>query len=261
MRVISILLFGAVFLAQAVGCSGAQFEGAAPGTKSAKKNSAGSDDGADDGADDGGDVPGTDPKEPGPSTDQGNAKPDSDETSDSAQPEDPVLTEEEIKTRRTECWFAVSGGYLAGGQYNSTFPKTKTGEPVGHSQTFDDVGGVFLQARSEPYVVGEGGKEIDLAVARTFDSIAIAPGMHAEVRDAGGAILFQGDGPEFIYSSDYGTHALIFQASTFMQTNITAYPDWMQTILKAKNFLPERKPLHAARSVLVKKIPGKRCDF
>jgi hypothetical protein len=256
---ISQLCIGLILAA----CSNTQFEGQAPNRDSKNPKDSGLDAG---GSDDGDSLgkPGNDAN-----SDHGSAPGNGDRRDDDSYDGDdtdsksgnPDLTDEEIKIRQTECWFAVSGAYLAAGQYNSTFPSTQSGKSVGHNESFDDAGGVFLAASPEPYVVGQGGKEIDLAVAQTFDSIAVAPGMRAEIKDANGSILYSGDGPAFFFSTEYGSHDLISQASAYMKTNVATYPRWMRTILKSKSYMPERRPLHGARSVQVSKVAGKRCDF
>ncbi len=257
---ISQLCIGLILAA----CSNTQFEGQAPNRNSKNPKDADTAGSSSDNRDSPGN-PGNDVNSdqgPGPGN-GGSSDDDSDENGDDTdgKPGNPDLTDKEIKTRRTECWFAVSGAYLAAGQYNSTFPSTKSGKPVGHNESFDDAGGVFLAASPRSYVVGQGGKEIDLAVAQTFDSIAIAPGMRAEIKDADGAVLYSGEGPAFFYSTEYGSHDLIFQTSAHMKANAATYPGWMQKILKNKSYMPERRPLHAARSVQVSKVAGTRCDF
>jgi hypothetical protein len=79
--------------------------------------------------------------------------------------------------------------------YWSTFPNTISGNPPGVGEIFDSAGGVYLAAREEPYVYGVGGKEIDAAAYFSFDSIAVPPGMRAEIRGSAGNVIFSGDGP------------------------------------------------------------------
>jgi len=107
----------------------------------------------------------------------------------------PAITD--VASRPKQCWFAVSGGiagFAWGGNdpfgYRYDFGKTASGKPVGHGETFDLVGGVYLAPRDKPYALGEGAHEIDLAIKFTFDSIVVPPGMKAEIRDAESRQIF-----------------------------------------------------------------------
>ena len=80
----------------------------------------------------------------------------------------PSATKVEV-LRSQECWFAVSGTYVALGDYSDTFPKPTSGKSIATGEKFDTVGGVFLAARAEPYVYKAGGGEIDGAVATVLN--------------------------------------------------------------------------------------------
>ena len=60
---------------------------------------------------------------------------------------EPTLQPEPAATPLTEksqeCWFAVSGTYVGLGDYEDTFPKTKSGNKIATGEIFDTVGGVF----------------------------------------------------------------------------------------------------------------------
>jgi hypothetical protein len=169
---------------------------------------------------------------------------------------------ETVAKLQQECWFAVSGtwaGYPS--DYETTFPQTKSGKPIGPGEVFDTVGGVYLAARAEPYVYGEGGKEIDKAVDFTFDSILIAPGMTAEIRDGQGNRLFDGVGPligESAYYANNSTWAGVYL--TKLLSRKETLPVWMQDWLAVNNKLVVID-LYAARWVKVSSVPGSKCAW
>lgn len=166
-----------------------------------------------------------------------------------------------------ECWFAVSGTYVALGDYEDTFPNTKTpdgsGKPFQAGGQFDTVGGVFLAARSAPYIYGEGGKEIDKAVDYTFDGIAVPPGMSVDIRPSADATpLFSGQGPLIAIAGDLNQQAYggpFTYKGKFESGELKHWPQWMQDVLKSKGRV-EIIPLHAARWVKVSTVPGSRCS-
>ena len=169
-----------------------------------------------------------------------------------------------------KCWFAVSGAYFGlkggtpgDGAYHATFPLTQTGAPISHGAKFDDAGGVFLAASDTPYIYHQGGHEIDLAIDSSFDSIAVAPGMTVEIKDANGVVLYTGSGPFMAYSSDWGTNELGGNMNfmiSYLQSWSSKMPAWMVTYLTAKNYTLDRIPLWAGRSVKVSKIPNVPCQ-
>ncbi|MCX6117394.1 MAG: hypothetical protein NT027_07630 [Proteobacteria bacterium] len=187
-----------------------------------------------------------------------------------------------LQEKREKCWFAVSGGWLgadttdiqpkdAYSNWGSVFPKTKSGKPIGHGEAFDEVGGVFLEARAEPYtaqatpLVGmarssknpEPGKEIEQAIIWTFDSIAIAPGMHAVVKSGTGNILYQGDGPFIGVSGEHGRFSSEYYQRLKVSNSLT---DWMSTYVKNVQRIQIISSLHDARSVQVVAIKGGICE-
>ena len=244
----------------AIGCSGTEFGGGTPSLAGSSKSKDDKKKDSSTSSDNDADID-EDSDEQKKKKQDGDDSTDGDSDDKDDKDDEKVVTEDEKIVLRTECWFAVSGAYLGTTYYPSTFPKTKSGKPVAHNEIFDDVGGKFIAARAEPYIYQEGGKEIDAPVDWSFDSIAIAPGMRALIKDAAGNILFEKDGPAFRLSSDYGNHGAWVGALIDYKAKVAEYPEWMQKILKDTNFTPERTPLHAAKWLQVTKIPGERCDF
>ena len=170
-------------------------------------------------------------------------------------------TEEQIIQLKRECWFAVSGTFMGYGaakfgsgnsNYRDRFPATNSGREIQHLERFDTVGGVFLQARSTPYVFGDG--EIDAAVNWTFDSIAVPPNMQVEIKMGNETIAKQG--PVYAISRYYAD-----RSRDVAQTlkNWPDAPSWMKDYLKDRSQV-EVFRLQSARSVKVSVVEGSRCD-
>lgn len=169
------------------------------------------------------------------------------------------------------CWVAVSGNHagshpirsptvtMVGDQEVRTaqyqFPGTISGRPVSHGEIFDDVGGTYLAARDEPYVEGQGGREIDDAIAYTFDSIVVAPGMRAELRNSNGTVLFKGDGPVVVESTNFAA-LNDYYAGLKARKDL---PQWMITYVSGIAALPTAD-LHPVQWVKVSVISGGSCD-
>jgi hypothetical protein len=166
------------------------------------------------------------------------------------------LSEGDISQLKEKCWFAVSGtwmGHDAGNKYDDKFPGTTSGNSVQHGETFDTVGGVFLESREEPYEYGKGGKEIDKAIDFTFDSIAVAPNMHAVIKNGSGTVIFDGDGPMIGESAHYANDAK-WTGDYYNALKARAdIPKWMKDYLAANNAL-EVLPLQSARSVRILRL-------
>jgi hypothetical protein len=159
------------------------------------------------------------------------------------------------------CVFAVSGGFFGYG-YESTFPLTKSGKAVGHKETFDTVGGIYLTSRDTPYVYKQGEQEIDTAVDRSFDSIAVPPGVTVEIKNDSGALVNSTGkivGPYMALSDAY-QHISRAAVAGFLRGREAQMPPWMKKYLSEKNYLLDEITLHTARSVLVTKIANVSCD-
>lgn len=163
-----------------------------------------------------------------------------------------------------ECWFAVCGTYVGLGDYEDTFPKTKSGNKISSGEIFDTVGGVFLAARPEPYIYGEGGKEIDKAVDFTFDGIVVPPGMSVEIRpSANESPIYAGEGPLIAIAgrtegTGYGTQTTFKEK--FESGGLSHWPQWMQDYLKEKDGQVKIIPTHPGRWVKVSVVDGGRCS-
>lgn len=163
-----------------------------------------------------------------------------------------------------KCWFAVSGAYFGCHTqgsctgYQSVFPETTSGNPIAHGETFDTVGGTYLNSSEVPYEYGKGGGEIDAAVNSSFDSIAIAPGMEVEIRDAAGTVLLKESGPLLRLSSEYGGDISVI--SYYFISKQDKMPAWMKKAFVDSNWKPQRMALHSARWVKVTKTPGVPCE-
>jgi hypothetical protein len=146
----------------------------------------------------------------------------------------------------SKCWFAVSGtcfGHSVGfdGQpiSGSTFPETLTGNPIKTGEGFDPrAGGVFLNARAEPYEYKKGGGEIDKAVDASFDSIAVSPGVSIEMRNGSGKVIYQGNGPYIAVSSACGAPSYKVVFIEWLKSRKSKMPAWMVTYLEATSFSP-----------------------
>lgn len=158
-----------------------------------------------------------------------------------------------------ECWFAVSGTYVGYGDYSDTF-----GQKIAPGEIFDTVGGVFLAARAEPYIYGQGQKEIDGAVNYTFDGIVVPQGMSVEIRpSANGEIIHKGQGPLIAItgtpSASGKPSSDVFKAQ-FESGALRRWPQWMQDYLKETGGLVHTFQLHPARWVKVSVVDGGRCS-
>lgn len=165
------------------------------------------------------------------------------------------------------CWVAVSGGYFGFGDssYQSSFPQTQSGQPITHGATFDPVGGVYLNARNDTYEYGKGAKEIDLAIDKTFDSIAITPGVKLKVWNQSGQVVLDRAGPAMMLSKDYedknpsGVPAAVTLAPTF-KDRAKVMPEWMQKLMIDADYkLPQVSGMHTWKKVLVTRIQGTPC--
>ena len=163
-----------------------------------------------------------------------------------------------------ECWFAVSGAYFGfhgkaakAMVYESTFPLPNDSSTIGHGKQFDTVGGVFLNARPEPFQYQTGGGEIDLAIDATFDSVAVAPGMTVEIRDGNGVSLYNGQGPYMAIASDRAEDTT--HVSDLLRQRAGQMPTWMVRHLESIGYLLPTIPMHASRWVKVAKIAGREC--
>jgi len=172
--------------------------------------------------------------------------------------------------RRTNCWFAVSGVAIGSKltanatsyirqvhtDYGGIFPRTKSGNPLGWGESFDNVGGIVLAPRDEAYVYGEGGEEIDLAVDRSFDGIVVAPGLEVEIRDASGNVIIKREGPLIAASEAWIPQLRPFTDA--IKAN-TANPQWMLDFVDGLTTVPTY-PLRGGRWVKVSVISGSKCD-
>lgn len=165
------------------------------------------------------------------------------------------------KIDNTQCWVAISGGYIGNGTYGGTFPGTLSGNPVAPGEIFDTVGGRYLAARATAYVYGDTGGEMNLAVDTTLDAVAVPPGMRAVVMSAGGMVVLDRTGPAFVLSSEYGTSYPWPDTIAWYRAHETDYPAWMREILDPVLWIPERQPIQPGRSVLVSAVEGGPCDY
>lgn len=169
-----------------------------------------------------------------------------------------------VTEKSQECWFAVSGTYVGLGDYEDTFPKTKSGKKISSGEIFDTVGGVFLVARPEPYIYGEGGKEIDKAVDFTFDGIVVPPGMSVEIRPSAiESPIYAGEGPLIAIAgrtegTGYGTQTTFKEK--FESGGLSHWPQWMQDYLKEKDGQVKIIQTHPGRWVKVSVVDGGRCS-
>lgn len=176
---------------------------------------------------------------------------------------EPEATAQPEPEKSLECWFAVSGTYVGLGDYEDTFPKTKSGNKISSGEVFDTVGGVFLAARPEPYVYGEGGKEIDKAVDFTFDGIVVPAGMSVEIRPAANAEpIHSGSGPLIAIagrSEGFGYGSQTTFKEKFEAGGLKHWPQWMQDYLKEKEGQVKIIDTHPGRWVKVSVVDGGRC--
>lgn len=181
-------------------------------------------------------------------------------------PEKPIPSQEEL---RQKCYFAVSPTYLGGGSWGDIFPNTKSGKPIGPGEKFDDIGGVFIEAKKDLYKYGEG-TEVDLAIANSLDSVLAAPGMNAELFDSTGKSILKINGPALILSSDNPggidnqgrTDDAIYEAAVErLRNNQDKLPVWLVDVLKPLNFRPVRALMHATTAISVTKSSGGVCDY
>ncbi len=133
---------------------------------------------------------------------------------------------------------------------------TSSGRKISHGEAFDTVGGVYLNARENPYHYG--GSEIDAAVNHSFDSIAVAPGMTVEIRSETDALIYQGQGPYMALSSDHSES--VTHVGSILRTREAQMPAWMRDYLHGIGYNFARIPLHGARFVRVTRTPGVACQ-
>jgi hypothetical protein len=174
--------------------------------------------------------------------------------------DDIEISDGDLTLLKQKCWFATSGTYIGAAlvaKHRNTFPQTTSGNPIGHGESFDTVGGVFLEANEEAYEKGKGDKLIDAAIKSSFDGIVIAPGMHALIKDADGKKLADEDGP-YIGISQY--YASLYQASyTNKIKSSTSMPEWMKDVANTNGL--QVILLQSATYVKVTPIAGEACDF
>ncbi len=180
-------------------------------------------------------------------------------------PEEPVegdpQTVDEILPLPAECWFAVSGTWIMpGGSYASTFPRGKNGGAPTNGESFDGAGGVYLAPREQPYVYGQGGKEIDAAIRQTFDGIAIPPGVSATIRSAAGVVLVEKQGPWLAQATFYsGQPKFAHKMMDGLKAAAATLPSWVNDFLAQRENV-DSADLYQAQEVLVRAVPGGACD-
>jgi hypothetical protein len=171
-----------------------------------------------------------------------------------------------------KCWFAVSGSHFGFSIFNgennhgSSFPLTLSGNPIESGEIFDrNSGGVFLNARPEPFEYHKGGGEIDSAVDTTFDSIAVSPGVSIELRNGSGELVYSGNGP-YVAISKFPNPGLAARLMSLKEI----MPPWMSQYLSERSFYPEL--LHGLNPVILEdvqlgvtwvkitRLPNTRCE-
>jgi hypothetical protein len=163
-----------------------------------------------------------------------------------------------------DCLFALSGTFVGFGDYGDVFPKTFSGNKPARGEIFDRVGGVFLPARSRPYIYGQGNREIDKAINFTFEGLAVPKGMSVELRPSESEpSIFAGEGPLVaIEGSNTGTGVgtpWMFK-DKFDSGKLNHWPLWMKNYLDTTGGKIETLPLRAAKWVKVSVIQGELCD-
>jgi len=157
------------------------------------------------------------------------------------------------------CWVAISGARIGMVNDNSesSFPRTKSGKPIGHGEVFDSRGGVFLESRSGPYMFESSAGRSDIS------SILIAPGMTLEF-DAWGDLSnrpFKQEGPFIGY---FSVHDL--PENQAFEEQLRAKPDlplWVSDYLKRGPVVAKLSliPLGGgARAIKVSAVSGGVCD-
>lgn len=161
--------------------------------------------------------------------------------------------------RAKSCWVAISGAKIGMVNDNSesSFPRTKSGKPIGHGEVFDSKGGVFLESRSGPYMFESSAGRSDIS------SILIAPGMILEF-DAWGDLsnqTFKQEGPFIGY---FSVHDL--PENQAFEEQLRAKPDlplWVSDYLKRGPVVAKISliPLGGgARAIKVSAVAGGVCD-
>lgn len=192
---------------------------------------------------------------------EGAEESDAAEASPSERIEADPATEDEARTVVVDCWFAVSGTWIMpGGSYASTFPRGKSGGDPNPGEAFDGAGGVYLAPRADPYVYGQGGKEIDGAIRHTFDGIAIPPDVKATIRAASGVVLVEKTGPWLAQATFYSAQpAFANKMAEGLRAASATMPAWVNDFLTREGRV-DAADLYQAREVSVSAVPGGRCD-
>ena len=150
-----------------------------------------------------------------PPTAEGQTTPQNSESTNTPEKSDDLIQnsgQSITKYDEANCWFAVSGAWIG---ISGTFPTTdKFGDNIKAGGVFDEAGGTFLIAREEPYIDGADSNKggITNAVASTFDTIMIASGMTAEIRDAQNNLILQQNGPYIARLGKNDTKDVIYLA-------------------------------------------------
>jgi hypothetical protein len=136
---------------------------------------------------------------------------------------------------------------------------TSSGQAPSHGEIFDTVGGIYLKSRLEPYEQGKGGRELDLAIERSFDSIAVPPGLKVVIKNLEGVELYSGSGPYMALSNAY-QHISRPQVSNYLRGKESQMPPWMSKYLASINYILPELTLHTGTYVEVNKIPNVPCN-
>jgi hypothetical protein len=251
----SFILTSGIFLAAlSLGCSDSEFTSQLDNSKSKK---------SDDSSDDNTKGKSSNDFDEDGNPIEGDLDFDESKSSESDGDENLIFDEDEIAKIKSKCWFAVSGAFIGEAGYQMNFPDPIDNGPIEHGAKFDTSGGVFLEAREEPYEYGQAGKEIDLAAETTFDSFIIAPDMHAIIKDGNGNIIFEGDGPIVGFASIHSQGAFRNAVGSYAK-----WPEWIKEIID--NNQTKSVNLHSggfgtpkvgsAQWVSVKPIKGNNCD-
>lgn len=162
----------------------------------------------------------------------------------------------ETRQQMPSCWAAVSGARIGMVSENSesSFPRTKSGRPIGHGEAFDSKDGVFLESRDKPYM-WEG-----VAAGSRIRSILIAPGMTVEF-DVGFDRTFKENGPFIGYFNVYDPpENKIYEEELRARTDL---PLWLNDYLKTGKgvarlgFLPSGS---YPKAIKVSTVVGGLCD-
>jgi hypothetical protein len=167
----------------------------------------------------------------------------------------------------TKCWVAIDGGYFGCSTSceGISFPRTLSGESIKTGQKFStNTGGVFLNAQEQPFVFQQGQREIDVAIDRSLDSIAIAPGMSVEIRNRKGEVKFQKNGPYVAITPE-----TFLPAEFHARRLANLMPDWFRQFLEQHNYnVPQELPRQGfipsdevVGWIKVSRVPGTSCDL